>query len=108
MTTRRSATCSLRAAYRDGLPFDALILDCALPYVDGFAVARVVRCAEAQSEVFPRARVAFFTAFDKTVEKTTLLADVGADAYWPKDRAAHRIADLIEDFAHGLETPSFV
>jgi DNA-binding response OmpR family regulator len=78
-----AAVSAIFEAYDLGDPFDAMILDCALPRLDGFTIARIVRLAET-TEVAPRARIGFFTAFTQTVEQSTLLAEVGADAYWRK------------------------
>src|SRR4051794_38223378 len=55
-------------AYDLGAPFDALILDCALPRLDGFTIARIVRLAESTG-LAPRAKIGFFTAFPETVEQ---------------------------------------
>jgi CheY-like chemotaxis protein len=92
----RGALAAIFRAYRFGRPFTAVILDCAMPLRGRLRRRNVIRCAERQSEAFPRARIAFFTAYDKTVEKTTLLEEVEADAYWRKDEVAHRLPELIE------------
>lgn len=71
-------------AYRDDRPFDILVLDCALPRIDGFTVAKMVRLLETTDITFRRAKIGFFSAFSETVEQSTLLAEVGAEAYWRK------------------------
>jgi CheY-like chemotaxis protein len=82
-------------ALGSGRPFGALILDCALPHLDGFGVARIVRACEENCGIAGRARLAFYTAYDQTVERSSLLGEVGADAYWRKHEAAERLPDLI-------------
>jgi len=81
-------------AYRSGEPFTALILDCALPHFDGFTIARIVRIAE-KTGISPRARIGYFTAFAKTVDQSTLLEEVGAEAYWHKPEDSTNLPQLI-------------
>lgn len=82
-------------AYRAGEPFAALVLDCALPYFDGFTIARMVRMAEGTG-ITPRAKIGYFTAFSKTVEQSTLLEEVGAEAYWRKPEDSANLPTLID------------
>lgn len=82
-------------AYNQCEPFDALIMDCALPHLDGFTIARIVRLAEATG-ISKRARIAYFTAFPKTVESSTLLDVVGASAYWRKPEDTGELPKLIQ------------
>ncbi len=82
-------------AYEQCDPFDALIMDCALPHLDGFTIARIVRLAE-QTGVSKRAKIAYFTAFAKTVEESTLLDAVGASAYWRKPEDTAELPTLIQ------------
>src|SRR5689334_14027146 len=49
-------------AYEANEPFDALILDCALPRFDGFTIARIVRLAE-RTGISKPAKIGYFTAF---------------------------------------------
>lgn len=81
-------------AYKVNAPFEALILDCALPRLDGFTLARMVRMAEAAG-IGPRAKIGYFTAFAKTVEQSTLLEEVGAEAYWRKPEDSANLPTLI-------------
>jgi CheY-like chemotaxis protein len=81
-------------AYRANAPFDALVLDCALPRLDGFTLARIVRVAEAAG-VGPKAKLGYFTAFQKTVEQSTMLEEVGAEAYWRKPEDMANLPQLV-------------
>ncbi len=81
-------------AYKARDPFYALVLDCALPHFDGFTIARIVRMAEATG-ISPRAKIGYFTAFTKTVEQSTLLDEVGAEAYWRKTEDVANLPELI-------------
>ncbi len=78
------ALAAIFEAYKAGRPFAALVLDCALPHVDGFTIARIVRMIERTELVSKPMKIGFFTAYAETVEQSTLLQEVGADAYWRK------------------------
>ena len=80
--------------YQAEQAFDALVLDCALPHFDGFTIARIVRMAEATG-ISKRAKIGYFTAFAKTVEQSTLLEEVGAQAYWRKPEDMTELPALI-------------
>jgi DNA-binding response OmpR family regulator len=94
VTSGLDALIAIFEAYRTGEPFNALVLDCALPHFDGFTIARIVRLAE-KTDVSRRARIAFFTGYDKDVERTTLLEEVGAEAYWQKPNDVANLPELI-------------
>lgn len=81
-------------AYAEKKPFDALIMDCALPHLDGFTIAKIVRLAE-ETGVSKRAKIGYFTAFAQTVEQSTLLNEVGAEAYWRKPEDTVNLPALI-------------
>lgn len=84
-------------AYKAGKPFVGLVLDCALPNFDGFTIAKIVRTAE-ESGLGPRTKIAFFTAFGDTVERSTLLQEVGADAYWRKPEDVVELPRMITEW----------
>jgi len=94
VTSGIDALIKIFEAYKSGEPFDALILDCALPRFDGFTIARIVRIAE-RTGISPRAKIGYFTAFAKTVEQSTLLEEVGAEAYWRKPEDSANLPQLI-------------
>lgn len=87
-------------AYANDEPFDALVMDCALPRLDGFTIGKMVRMAESTG-VSKRAKIAYFTAFPKTVEKSSLLAEVGAEAYWRKPEDTQNLPTLISRWVQG-------
>ena len=89
------AVITIFEAYAEKKPFDALIMDCALPHLDGFTIAKIVRMAEATG-VSKRAKIGYFTAFAQTVEQSTLLAAVGAEAYWRKPEDTGNLPKLIQ------------
>lgn len=82
-------------AYKQEKPFNVLVLDCAMPLVDGFTVAKIVRLLERSDITTQRMRIGFFTGFPETVEQSTLLQEVGADAYWRKPDDAQNLPHLI-------------
>lgn len=94
VTSGVDAVIKIFEAYKSGEPFDALVLDCALPRMDGFTIARMVRLAE-KTGISPRAKIGYFTAFTKTVEQSTLLEEVGAEAYWRKPEDSANLPTLI-------------
>jgi DNA-binding response OmpR family regulator len=93
-----AALAKIFIAYRDGWQFDALILDCALPYFDGFTIARIVRIAEKTGITKTPMKIAFFTAYPQTVERSTLLDEVKADNYWRKPDDIVRLPELITEW----------
>lgn len=93
-----AALAKIFIAYRDGWQFDALILDCALPFFDGFTIARIVRMAEKTGITNQPVKIAFFTAYTRTVESSTLLEEVQADNYWRKPEDMVRLPELIADW----------
>lgn len=93
-----SALCAFLDAFGSGKPFEALILDCAIADFDGFTVAKTVRLWEANSRKLQRTKIAFYTAYSKTVEQSTLLDEVGADAYFRKPSDSDRLPQLVADW----------
>jgi two-component system sensor histidine kinase EvgS len=87
-------------AYEEGKPFDALIMDCALPHLDGFTIAKIVRLAETTG-ISKRAKIGYFTAFAQDVDKSTLLQEVGAEAYWHKPEDTPNLPELIQRWLDG-------
>jgi two-component system sensor histidine kinase/response regulator len=91
-------------AYRDGRPFSVMVLDCALPLVDGFTIAKAVRLMEKSEITSQHARIGFFTAYPEDVERSTLLQEVGAEAYWRKPEDAAELPKVIASWLK-LEVP---
>lgn len=89
------AAITIFEGYRDNNPFDALVLDCALPRLDGFTLARIVRTCE-KIGLSKRAKIGYFTAFTKDVEQSTNLEEVGAEAYWRKPEDILNLPKLIQ------------
>ena len=95
VTSGVEAVVTIFEAYAEGRPFDALVMDCALPRLDGFTIARIVRTAESTGISKP-AKIGYFTAFANTVEQSTLLQEVGAQAYWQKPEDTANLPALIQ------------
>jgi len=89
------ALIKILTGYRDGWQFDALVLDCALPYIDGFTIARTVRQIEETGIAKQQTKIGFFTAYTQTVEQSTLLAEVKADRYFRKPEDMGQLPELI-------------
>lgn len=79
---------------RAGHSFDLLILDCALPHFDGFTIAKIVRMAEATGIVDCPCKIAAFTAYQDTVDQTTLVERSGIDAYWKKVEDVNNLPEM--------------
>jgi two-component system sensor histidine kinase EvgS len=88
------AAIAIFEAYKAEKPFDALILDCALPRLDGFTLAKIVRLVESIG-LGRRSKIGYFTAHSKTVDQSTLLDEVGAEAYWRKPEDMENLPKLI-------------
>ena len=88
------AMIAILQGYLDYDPYTILVLDCALPKIDGFTVAKCVRMWEG-TNVSCRSKIAFFTSYSGLVESSTLLAEVHADQYWRKPDQMLVLPDLI-------------
>lgn len=73
-------------ALNKGVPFDALVLDVAMPDISGFTVGQVIRLLEEASTNVPRSRLIFHSAHSELVNHERLVA-VKADAYIEKASA---------------------
>ncbi|PYS67133.1 MAG: hypothetical protein DMF69_23990 [Acidobacteria bacterium] len=100
VTSGVEAVIAIFEAYSEEKPFDALVMDCALPRLDGFTIAKIVRLAETTG-VSKRTKIGYFTAFPKTVEQSTLLEEVGAQAYWRKPEDTGNLPTLISLWLNG-------
>lgn len=89
------ATILLLEHQRDGQCFDVVILDCSLPYYDGFTIARILRLSEKTGLSNCRAWVGVYTAYARTVEHSTLVETSGVDAYWVKGSDESRMIEQI-------------
>lgn len=83
------------ASQHAGSPFDVILLDCALPRLDGFSVALNVRRAEKAAKDVPRARIAAMTAYSERVEDSHILAEIEFDAYFIKPYDVDNILHMI-------------
>lgn len=91
------------SAIRDGEPFAFLLLDCAMPHIDAFTFAEVIRKIEQTGIVDHPCQIGVFTAFSATVERTSLVERCGVDFYWRKpDQIEHLpalITEALENYA---------
>ena len=90
-------------AYKNGTPFDCLLIDCALPHFDGFTITKIVRLAES-TQIAPKAKIAVITAYPKTVEQSTLFEDSGADEYLRKPEDVVDLPLLLNEWLCGANT----
>jgi two-component system response regulator RegX3 len=90
-----SGLCAFLSCLEGGKRFDALLLDCAMAPMDGFVVARTIRLWESEIKRMQRTLIGFFTAYSRTVEQTTLLKSVGADAYFRKPEDVEKLPELV-------------
>lgn len=92
------ATIAVLEAYRTGQCYNVLVLDCALPHFDGFTIAKIVRLAEKTEVTDCRARIIVYTAYPKTVEKSTLIEDSEVDAYFVKSQDEEKMVAQITNW----------
>lgn len=78
---------------RNGIFYDLFILDCAMPILDGYTVAEVIRVTD--KAYGRRSKIALLTAFSKTVKQEGLVQKVEADAYWTKPEDVLNLRELI-------------
>lgn len=74
--------------------FDLLFLDCSMPEVDGYAVARQVRANEA---IGTHLRIIAFTA-DDSIENRRLCREAGMDGLFPKPYSYTSLEELLTKF----------
>lgn len=71
--------------------FDLIFLDCSMPEVDGYAVAKQVRAQEKEGERRP---IIAFTAND-SAENRRLCAEAGMDGLFPKPYSYNSLEELL-------------
>jgi DNA-binding response OmpR family regulator len=76
-------------------PFDVVLLDLAMPDIDGFSACENIRNVELHSPLAPRARIIFITAHPEIEENTTLLRKCDADAYLVKPFSCDDLTTLL-------------
>jgi CheY-like chemotaxis protein len=64
--------------------FDGVVLDCAMPHMDGLSAAQVVRMLESLKPDARPARLAFLTGHYKSEELARIQGMVGATRFWEK------------------------
>jgi len=81
----------------EGERFDVVVLDGAMPKLDGFSAAEGIRsfdrqgCGDGERSV----RIAVYTAYDEYVRQSRLLEEKTIDAYWVKPRDLVVLSDQI-------------
>lgn len=79
------------------VPYDLVIIDVAMRYVDGFALAKAIRCFEQNDLYAPAARVKFHTAHPEAFGNSALLEQSGVsgeDCYLKARDTARLFDDL--------------
>lgn len=82
---------------REGKPFDAVILDCALEVMDGIECAQQIRLNEQGRESAPL-RIAFYTAFDRSHAFHGLLNGVNAERCFQKGADTQQLPTLVKEW----------
>lgn len=82
-------------AVDEGKFFGVILLDCALPRLDGFSVALNIRRAEKAAKDVPKARIAAITAYSKRVEDSHILNEIEFDGYFTKPYDMKNILHII-------------
>lgn len=89
------ALTAIMASIRDGKQFDFLLLDAAMPHLDAFTIAQIVRLVENTGLTKTRHRIGVLTAYAETVERSSLLERSGIDFYWRKPEHIVELPQLI-------------
>ncbi len=74
--------------------FDLLFLDCSMPELDGYSVAKTIRKGEANGA---HLRIIAFTA-DDSIENRRLCRDAGMDGLFPKPYSYTSLEELLGKF----------
>ncbi|BCM88830.1 hypothetical protein IAD21_00672 [Abditibacteriota bacterium] len=96
VTDPRCAAQTYREGHQNGPPFDLVVLDLAMPDMNGFEVADQIHAHA------PDARIAFLTAYDEPLSVGRAEAS-GAIAFWSKPITA---PDLVANVAGVLAVSS--
>ena len=80
----------------EGAPFDAVIVDIAMPDLDGYTVMQNIREVEDHSPVTPRAIIVAITGFPENERNTTILEKTGVDAYLTKPFTLDQLLSAIQ------------
>lgn len=77
-------------------PYNIIILDLALPDIDGFSICQNIRNLEKFKDVIPRATIIFITAYDETVQPSRLKVESCHDSYLSKPVDPDNLLKTIE------------
>jgi CheY-like chemotaxis protein len=84
-------------------PFDVILMDCALPRLDGFTTALNIRRAEKFGKDVPKVKMAAITAYGERVEDSHILGEIEFDAYIVKPFVVDDINHMIGNWLKGGE-----
>ena len=87
-----------------GERFDLLFLDCSMPELDGYAVAKKIRASEAAGA---HLRIIAFTA-DDSIENRRQCREAGMDGLFPKPYSYTSLEELLGKFLKSSEAPAKV
>lgn len=88
------ALLSILSHIKAGNPFQFLLLDCAMPHLDGFTLARIVRLVEETGLTKP-CKIGLYTAHHDVIERSTLLNNSDINYYWRKPEDTVQLPVLI-------------
>jgi CheY-like chemotaxis protein len=97
-TSALEALTLISQACEQGTPFRAAVVDIAMPGVDGYTFARMLREMERGNAAYPTLRLAFATAHGEGMVDKAGIAAVGGEHCWFRPDDMERIADLICDW----------
>jgi CheY-like chemotaxis protein len=69
---------------KDNRQYDAVILDCAMPFADGFSVVKAIRCLEANHVLKARTPIGLYTGYTELLAPSTLLEKSDIDGFVAK------------------------
>lgn len=78
------ALAMLLRGIKEGQAYPVIVLDCAMPYIDGFTTVRAIRCLETNRVLPHRTKIGMYTGYPKLLAPSTLLEDSDIDHFISK------------------------
>jgi CheY-like chemotaxis protein len=78
--------------------YDLCILDCSMPYFDGFTVISMIRLAEKTGITRRRCRIVVYTAYDETIQGSGLIEDADLDLYCVKGSDEDKMMSQVKEW----------
>lgn len=74
----------LLAGLKEGQAYPVVIVDCAMPFIDGFTTVRTIRCLESNHVLPQRTKIGMYTGYEELLKPSTLLQETDIDGFVSK------------------------